>query len=87
MPTARELDAQEEPFMRHVIWRFMADLSRAANRASGGASGKTLCNRAARAWGYDCWFCAAIGCLLNDRDHCLLELDAQEIVDLAKRRK
>lgn len=73
--------------MRHVIWRFMADLSRAANRASGGTSGKTLCNRIAMRWGYDCLFCRAVSLVLRDPDHCLLELDAQEIVDLARRRK
>lgn len=73
--------------MRHVAWRFMADLSRLLNRASGGISGHTLCRRIAARYGYDCAFCRAVSFVLRDRDHCLLELDAREIVDLAKRRK
>lgn len=67
--------------------RLLADVSRMLSRMTGGRRGESLCHRVAMRWGYDCLFCAAIGKLLRDRDHCLDELSAQEIVELAKRRK
>lgn len=73
--------------MRHLLWRLMAGLSRALSRATGGKPGHTLCRRVAVRYGYDCLFCRIIATMLQDRDHCLDELSAREIVELAKRRK
>lgn len=66
--------------------RVLADLSRLANRLTGGPAGKTLCNRVARVYGYDCVFCRLVAFVLSDRDHCLDELSAAEIVALKKRK-
>lgn len=68
--------------MRKVI----ADLSCILCRVTGGAPGKTLCHRAAMTWGYDCAFCRLVAFVLSDRDHCLDELSAAEIVALKKRK-
>jgi len=54
---------------------------------TGGAANTTLCHRAATLWGWDCLFCRAVAAVLRDRDHCMMELSAQEIVALKRRRK
>lgn len=67
--------------------KFLADASRLLSLLTGGARGTTLCHRAAMRWGWDCIFCRAIAAVLRDRDHCLDELSAGEIVALKRRRK
>lgn len=67
--------------------RILANLSRSLNRLLGGRPGTTLCHRAAMAWGWDCLFCRVIAKALNDKDHCLDELSAAEIVARKRRRK
>lgn len=66
--------------------RLLANASRLFNSISGGEHGKTLCNRIARSYGYDCAFCRLVAFVLSDRDHCLDELSAQEIVALKTRK-
>lgn len=66
--------------------KVIADFSRLLNRALLGTPGKTLCWRAATLWGYDCAFCRLVAFVLSDRDHCLDELSASEIVALKKRK-
>lgn len=73
--------------VRRVSWHAFAGLSRLLNRLMGGGKGKTLCHRVALRWGWNCRFCRVVSWVLNDKDHCLDELSAQEIHDLAKRRK
>ncbi|MBC7148987.1 MAG: hypothetical protein H5U22_06370 [Rhizobium sp.] len=65
--------------------RFFADLSRLLSRLTGGAPNTTLCHRAAMRWGWDCLFCRAVAAVLHDRDHCLDELSAAEIVARKRR--
>lgn len=60
--------------------RILANASRLLSRMTGGAENTTLCHRAAMRWGWDCIFCRAIAAVLRDRDHCLDELSAAEIV-------
>jgi hypothetical protein len=60
--------------------RILADLSRLLSRMTGGRAGTTLCHRIAMAWGWDCLFCRAVAAALRDRDHCLAELSAADIV-------
>lgn len=67
--------------------KFLADASRVLSRLTGGRKGTTLCHRAAMRWGYDCVFCRAIAAVMRDRDHCLDELSAHEIVALKRRKK
>jgi len=67
--------------------RILANASRLLSRMTGGAENTTLCHRAAMRWGWDCIFCRAIAAVLRDRDHCLDELSAVEIVALKRRRK
>lgn len=73
--------------MRHLLWRLMADASRLLNRVLGGRGGKSLCWSIAMRWGYDCAFCKLVGKILRQPTHCLEELTASEIIELAKRRK
>jgi len=67
--------------------RFFAGLSRLLSRLTGGAPNTTLCHRAAMRWGWGCIFCRVIASVRRDRDHCLDELSASEIVVLKRRRK
>lgn len=67
--------------------RIMAGLSRKLSQLSGGPPNTTLCHRAAMAWGWDCLFCRVIAAVLRDRNHCLDELSAREIVERKRRQK
>lgn len=67
--------------------RILANASRMLSRLTGGRPGTTLCHRAAMRWGWDCLFCRAVAKVLRDRDHCLNELSAAEIVARKRRRK
>lgn len=67
--------------------RILANASRWLSRLTGGRPGTTLCHRTATRWGYDCLFCRAIAVAMRDRDHCLDELSAAEIVELKRRQK
>lgn len=52
----------------------LGNLSRLINRATGGARGETLCARFARRYGSRCLFCRVVGWAVDDKDHCLREL-------------
>jgi hypothetical protein len=66
-------------------WRAAAGLSRLLNRATGGHPSRTLCSRIALRWGWNCVFCRVVERALRDPSHCLDELEAREIIDLAIR--
>lgn len=76
-----------QPPQDALMHRFFADLSRLLSRLTGGAPNTTLCHRAAMQWGWDCAFCKLVALILSDKNHCLDELSASEIVALKRRRK
>lgn len=54
---------------------FLATVSLALNRISGGERGQYLCARIAERWGADCLFCKLVGLALGEPEHCQSLLD------------